>query len=597
MRILFAIHTWHPEGRGGSEHHARELAQALQEKGHQIGVFTRTGRPDLDRYQVVTGWDGDISVTRINNLYWETPTFEWIYKNEKVHEAFLREVDSFQPDLVHVHHLTGLSTTIIEALKARGLPVVFTLHDFWTICPRGQRMTRDLELCVEVDRNRCYTCLGGLWPHLFPDRGGERTIVDLRGELSPANLAEFDRHMNYVLGLCDLLVCPTEFHRERMLDFPLDPERIISLPHGMKTSGFSRTKRPGRRPRTIGYLGAVIPVKGVHVLIEAFKKLDRPDLVLAIHGECQAFHDDQTYKERLEAQAGGRKNIVFAGAYEPEDVPRLLEGIDILVVPSLWWETFCITLREGLLAGIPVVASDLGAMREALDGEENGLLFRTGDANDLARVLARLLEDEDLYRRYKDRGFTVKTLEEYIPEIERVYDQAVEAARARAATLKVAPPSFPREPEALPAPARGPSSLVVPWEELGVAVKHHGALDMSFVTQRPTAEKPVLGLDITLRDGDMKLGQVGVLVDMRALAGNAEDTGRSGRASRGEDSTLEADVAEEGGEGNVERAEEDGQRLRRIQLSRDGRRLVKIGLPRRKKAVDRLSLAKPVDES
>jgi glycosyltransferase involved in cell wall biosynthesis len=52
----------------------------------------------------------------------------------------------------------------------------------------------------------------------------------------------------------------------------------------------------------------------------------------------------------------------------------------VLVVPSLWWETFCLTIREGLMAGVPVVASDLGAMREALDGEEHGLLFRPGDA-------------------------------------------------------------------------------------------------------------------------------------------------------------------------------------------------------------------------
>ena len=123
MRILFVIHTWPPEGRGGSEHHAHEVALALQARGHQVGVFCRTGDPDLGRYEVTTGLQDEIGVTRFNNLYWHSPTFEWIYKNRWAHEAFLAEVEEFKPDLVHIHHFIGLSTTIVEALAsgARGV--------------------------------------------------------------------------------------------------------------------------------------------------------------------------------------------------------------------------------------------------------------------------------------------------------------------------------------------------------------------------------------------------------------------------------------------------------------------------------------------
>src|SRR5262245_28519812 len=106
MRILYAIHAWHPEGKGGTEIHAHAVARALSRKGHQIGVFARTGRPDRDEYEVSTEWEGPTSVTRINNNYRETPNFEWIYKNRRVHEAFEREITEFKPDLVHIHHLT-----------------------------------------------------------------------------------------------------------------------------------------------------------------------------------------------------------------------------------------------------------------------------------------------------------------------------------------------------------------------------------------------------------------------------------------------------------------------------------------------------------
>ena len=465
MRVLFVIHTWKPEGRGGSETHADQLAQGLTRKGNQVGVFTRVWRPDRPPYEVTTATDGQIGITQINHGFDETPTFEWIYKNRWIHEALEREMDEFKPDLVHVHHLTGLSTTVVEAAKSRGLPVVMTLHDFWTVCPRGQRMTRDLELCEDVDRRKCLECLRGLWPHLLSGPDARKVIVDQRGGLSPAVLAEYDRHMSYILGLCDVLVCPSEFHRERMLDFPIDPEHVIALPHGLQRMPGPVRDRRGSTPRVIGYLGTVIPVKGVHVLLEAFRELGRPGLELRIHGEIRPHHDDRTYGDRLRRQAADLPGVTFLGAYQASDVPQILEDIDILVVPSLWYEAYCLTLREGLLAGVPVVASDLGAMREALDGERDGLLFEPGNAHDLAEKLARLIDDDALRTRYLDRQAAVKSMDDYVVELEAVYRDAARRARDRAPTLIVAPSSFPPDLGQPAAAVVPPASWAAPGGE------------------------------------------------------------------------------------------------------------------------------------
>ena len=142
-----------------------------------------------------------------------------------------------------------------------------TLHDFWTVCPRGQRITKELDICENVDRNICFHCLGGIWPQIFRDPRRHRTELDSRGRLAPKPLAEFDRHLAYILNLADVLITPSWFHRERMLDFPIDPgphrrasarARSRALPRGS-----TRQPRPVRK---IGFIGSVIPIKGAHVL-------------------------------------------------------------------------------------------------------------------------------------------------------------------------------------------------------------------------------------------------------------------------------------------------------------------------------------------
>ncbi len=512
MRILFPIHVWHPEARGGTEVHARAVAKALTAAGHQVGVFARTGRPGRPEYEVTTEWDGPVSVTRINNTWRDNLDFEWMYKNRRIHEAFARELDEFKPDLVHVHHLTGLSSTILEEVKLRKLPLVFTLHDFWTVCPRGQRITRDLEICSRVDRTRCWKCLGGMWPHIFGPTSTDPLIVDRRGDLSPTTLAEWDRHMAYVLGLCDRLITPSEFHRERMLDLRIDPARLVSLPHGLSEEGLTRGPRESRPIRKIGYIGSVIPTKGAHILLKAFRLLEGEDLELHIHGEISAHHEDASYGNRLRQIAGNAPNIHFHGGYDPSEVGDILAGLDLLVVPALWWETFCLTVREGLLSGLPVIASDLGAVREALDGETDGLLFEPGNAKDLARQITRVVTDPDLAQKLRDRGASVKRLTQYLPELLSHYEAARRAATERADTLVVAPPSFPDDPRA---------ARPLPFDRVGVQVSQQGPAAVAVSTRPPTGSEPSVGLTLKIAEGARSLGTIQVEVDLRAIAAAA----------------------------------------------------------------------------
>ena len=516
MRILKVIHAWESESRGGTEVHAADVGRALGARGHQVGVFSRTARPGRPEYEVKTDAHGKIGITWVNNTFRDAPSFSWTYRNEAIHAGFEREIEEFEPDLVHIHHLTGLSTTIIEAVKARGLPCVVTLHDFWTCCPRGQRMMKDLHLCEDLDRTRCYSCLGGMWPHMFPDQESEPQVVNNRGEVSPRNLAEWDRHMAYILNLCDAIIVPSVHHRERMLEIPLDPGRVIAVPHGLDHAPFSDEARPLAPVRSIGFIGTVIPVKGVHVLIEAFLAMKRRDLKLEIFGEIRTHHDDLHYESRLRERIESASNITLRGAYEPEDVPGILKQIDVLVVPSLWWESFCLTIREGQLAGVPVLASDLGAMREALDGEQDGILFRAGDPVDLREKLGRIVEDDEYRAQYMNRGQNVRSMSDYVEELEEIYSECVRISRARRGDLVVAKPFFADDTQ----PAVDLQSIqlsAVPWDDIAVSMSQKGSAAFAVQTRLPSGEVPSLGLGVTVTGGGKEVGRLDLSVDLAPL--------------------------------------------------------------------------------
>lgn len=443
MRILFVLHTFPPETWGGTELHAQSVAKSMSRE-HDVRVFCRSGDPRLPHGHLSHGFQDGLLVARFNNLFEGYEDIGSIHTDEAAHSAFVEELDSYRPDVVHVHHLTNLSTTIIDECKTRGLPVVFTVHDFWPVCPRGQRLHPSGQICETIDRALCHTCLAGLWPDWIDAADAPDGPVSIGSE-TPHLLSEFDERIAHIMGLCDIILTPSEFHRAKMLEeVELDPRRTLALPHGLDHDLFDGIHDPEPRPKVIGYIGTVIPVKGVEVLIDAFNILGDPAIELRIHGNAPVFHDDHDYLAELRDRSQGPGRVRFMGHYDNGALPGILADIDILVVPSLWWETFSLTIREAMLAGVPVVASDIGAMHEALSTSRAGLSFETGNAADLARVLRRLIKDRSLRQRHANRRLEVKTLQRNAEELLEVYRQASEIAEKRKDSIVAKRPIFKR---------------------------------------------------------------------------------------------------------------------------------------------------------
>lgn len=434
MRILYVVHGFVPEAVGGVELHCSHLASTMA-KNHAVGVLAWRSDATRPDYDLEESRQGPLTIWRLNHTYSDLGHFRGTYLNERIDAIFDEVVARWQPDVVHVLHLIGLSVGILDRTKRRSLPLVLDLHDYWFGCPRGQRIRDPLLLCHDIDRRLCVPCLKPQNYEIRAPRGPLwRWLSRLRAPSFRRGLrilAQYDADMRRILSLPDALVTPSDFHKEMYGRYGVEPAKLHTIPVGIAW------ERPPPRVTAvnggtrIGYLGTLIPSKGAHVLIDAYGLLGRPDVTLDIHGMWMPFHGDTGYLDRLKAAAATLPGTIrFHGRYEQEEVPRILASLDILVVPSVWYESYSIVIREGFRAGVPVVASNHGAMAEAIEHEVTGLRFTPGDPADLAAQLRHLLDDPSLRQRLAAHPKRVPDVEENAARHAELYAALLRARRS-----------------------------------------------------------------------------------------------------------------------------------------------------------------------
>jgi glycosyltransferase involved in cell wall biosynthesis len=167
----------------------------------------------------------------------------------------------------------------------------------------------------------------------------------------------------------------------------------------------------------VGYVGGIYPSKGVHVLVRAFQQLTHVHAELHIFGHLDWFPE---YVEELERDAG-EGPVFFHGHFEPGEIDEILGDVDCLVLPSVWYENMPITVHEAYRNGLPVIATDLGGMRECVQNEVSGLLFPREDETALAHAIRRLAEEPGLYARLSHGRLEVPTLGQVVDRLEELY--------------------------------------------------------------------------------------------------------------------------------------------------------------------------------
>jgi glycosyltransferase involved in cell wall biosynthesis len=427
VRILFAVHGLPPERRAGVELYADSLARELARRGHSVAMVVRglgAGGEDL-RVERRSGVEVFvIDVPRRKRRFLD------LYSDGRIDAAFGRALLGFRPDVFHAQHLQGLSVGMLDVARASGAALVLSLHDFWLGCPRGQRVRDDRSYCADIDRGRCARCLRPEWQGIhrdpyFPLRLARNVFANPSARI----LAEYDRLVRAALLGASMVLTPSDWYRdEYVLWYGLDPARVRAVAPGMPHA-VSRRPRPERRrgePFTVGYVGSLIPTKGVHVLAEAVAGIDRPGFRLAIHGGSLGFFGraGAEYENEIrEISKRSRSEIVLHGPYAPESLEPILASFDALALPSIYPESYSLTLREGWMAGVPVVASRLGALEGAVRDGENGLLAEPGNVAAWRAAILRLEGDSALRDRLSAAAPAIATMAVHADEMESIYSK------------------------------------------------------------------------------------------------------------------------------------------------------------------------------
>lgn len=454
MRILVVVHGFPPAAHGGAEIYAHAHAKALRATfGDEVFVLTREQDPSRPEYAVRTEARDGLQIAWVNNTFRHTRSFEDTYRSETIGAIASRLIDDFRPDVAHVHHLTGLSTTIVSSLAERGVPCFLTLHDYWLICHRGQLLDVQYRVCDGPEPDGCHACLGAA--------AGARTLgfigaataraIERRLPAAPArqlrrivrrlvpiasDASEADEqarrrleHMRQVCNDVTHFFAPSRCLGERFVQFGIPRERITVAGYGFDHAPFHRVERVASPHLRLGFLGSLMVSKAPHLLLEAIGDLPRGAVSVDLFGAYSGYHGDDTYRQQLEPLLD-QDDVCVRGAVAHDQVPHALASIDVLVVPSIWPENSPLVIQEAFLAGVPVVASRIGGIPEVVQDGQNGLLFRAGDAKDLARALTRLLDEPGLLDTLRAGIPPVRTIDEDVRQARAMYEARLRARKS-----------------------------------------------------------------------------------------------------------------------------------------------------------------------
>jgi glycosyltransferase involved in cell wall biosynthesis len=388
MKILL-VHNFYQQP-GGEDQVFRAEAGILRNAGHTVVELTETN----DRVKEMSA----LALARAT--IWNSDAYQRVY------ETAARE----RPAVVHFHNTFPLlSPAVYYAARRAGAAVVQTLHNYRFLCPAATLFR---------DGRPCEDCVGHLpWPGVLHGcyRGSWTASAGIAAMLGFHRLRQtFSRQV-------DAFIVLNEFARQKFLRGGLPPEKLFLKPNFVDPDPSF-----GDGGETFLFAGRLSPEKGIEILLAAWR--ESPDLpLLKIAG-------DGPLRAAVLDQIGSIKNAEYLGRIPHAEVLAAMKSSKALIQPSTWYEMFPVNVVEAFACGLPVIASDAGALPEIVSNRTNGLLFQSGNSKDLGRKVRLLASDSGLcctlrkharqaFERYYQGDLNVRLLVQ-------IYENAIQSSNS-----------------------------------------------------------------------------------------------------------------------------------------------------------------------
>ncbi|MBC8440366.1 MAG: glycosyltransferase [Deltaproteobacteria bacterium] len=341
----------------------------LQSNKHIVNAFARKTSEDIpsnysDFFPV------DMKTDSLSPGFGALRTMmEILYSSEskKQLDELLKEIS---PDVVHAHNIYGrLTTSVLDLLNKKNIPVVMTLHDYKLICPNYKLM---------YGNRVCEDCKGGKYYNAILNKCH-------KDSLAASAIYSFESWFNsffnkYRNNVC-LFIAPSQFLRAKFIEFGWSSKQIIYIPNYIVSQDFL--------PNYVSenyliYIGRLSGEKGITTLIQAFGKVDEHNIKLKIVG-------DGPERECLEDMSKKDNRIQFTGYLSGKELSDVTRNARAIVVPSEWYENAPISILEAFAYGKPVVGARIGGIPEMINEGKDGILFESGNVDDLAEKITVFL--------------------------------------------------------------------------------------------------------------------------------------------------------------------------------------------------------------
>ena len=397
--------------RGGSDRVFLETAILLNDKGHNVAIFSATSQENtpfklpvaIKRYTTSDALD-----STSNNLFSKARAF---LKNKQALQDLEYCITDFCPDVAHLHIFQSrLSSFIVKTLSDRHIPSVMTVHEYKMLCPAYTHLDRKGNICEQCNPKSYLPCV----TKKCVEGSLQKSILMAMESYTRDQYASYTEHINKFL-------MPSQFILNKHLaKFPEHKDKFIRRKYFINADTFQSNYVFGDY---LLYFGRLSYVKGVKTLLQAAKQARHIPIKIAgtgpISAELQQFKKDHHID-----------NVSFVGFQKGKDLFKLISHARATIVPSEWFENFPLSIIESLAMGRPVIGAKIGGIPEQVINHQTGFLFESGKVDELQLAIQRLWQlskEEHLALSKSCRQFALKEyhMDTHYQQLMKIFQEVI----------------------------------------------------------------------------------------------------------------------------------------------------------------------------